>query len=537
MHTLPSLGLGLSSNAQHDDQPRPYALLDEQPGAFDYLEYSAPLSLDEARRHASLFPQMLARRGTVPLLFHPVHLNLFGPTLERAENLEALKAHCLHVGSPWVSNDVAWWHSHGHSLPGSVYIAPPLNEWALRLAEKHAQVIQQAVGIPLLLENPVVMTARGNWHVLDFLERLSTATECWMLLDVGHLLAHQLARGRGLFDGLLSFDFARVAQLHVAGGIVTERHGRLHYVDDHPQPVRDEVWQLLEFIAPRCRHLRAVTFEGDGHSDRSALRNLERLRAWAPRKQPFPMKADDVGTQKGVAGAMEEADAGLCWALFHEVHRGESRDDAAGALHELEFRQAVVGELLERVAPWTHLAVLASRTSVADFLASPQFRFAFETSGDLRSAYVAFARERLEDPGSTRLVDFDAWAWSTVERHRQPYRTGLAPGVCLAAFSWNLSEVISSARSVERHVRGRALYSDGVSVRSGLSSVVQAAGRAPFGPWTVALRRTPTRIEVHEVSAAEQAILERLSTGETTAVSSELAKSLLRKRLVTVAPE
>jgi hypothetical protein len=42
---------------------------------------------------------------------------------------------------------------------------------------------------------------------------------------------------------------------------------------------------------------------------------------------------------------------------------------------------------------------------------------------------------------------------------------------------------------------------------------------------------------VHEVSAAEQAILERLSTGETTAVSSELAKSLLRKRLVTVAPE
>ena len=50
-------------------------------------------SLEEAERDAGLFPTLLAARDRLPALFHPVHLNLAGPELEPAERLSALAAH------------------------------------------------------------------------------------------------------------------------------------------------------------------------------------------------------------------------------------------------------------------------------------------------------------------------------------------------------------------------------------------------------------------------------------------------------------
>jgi uncharacterized protein (UPF0276 family) len=279
---LPALGLGLSSNAQRADVPRPYELKRRHPESFDYLEYSAPLDVEAAAREASLFDTMLAHRAEVPLVYHPVHLNLFGPALETRARLGQLNRHCARVGSPWVSNDVAWWHHAGELLPGALYLSPPMTAEALAVAVTHARAVQAAVEVPLLLENPTVTCARGPMHVLDFMARLSDESGCWVLLDVGHLVSHQLTRGRGLLDGLDDFDFGRVAQLHVAGGVITSRGGRAHYVDDHPQPVRDEVWHLLEHVAPRCTALKALTFEADGHPEGQALRGLERLRALAP---------------------------------------------------------------------------------------------------------------------------------------------------------------------------------------------------------------------------------------------------------------
>ncbi len=118
MNTLPYLGLGLSSNAQVTDVPRPYALLDAHPGLFDYVEYSAPLDVAQARAEATLFSELERRRAEVPVLYHPVHLNLYGPELESPERLALAAAHVSAVGSPWVSNDVGWWHHAGTALPG-----------------------------------------------------------------------------------------------------------------------------------------------------------------------------------------------------------------------------------------------------------------------------------------------------------------------------------------------------------------------------------------------------------------------------------
>jgi len=60
---LPFLGLGLSTNLDPRVHPNPYRLIDRHPHLFDYVEYSAPLSLVAARREAGLLDEALQRRS------------------------------------------------------------------------------------------------------------------------------------------------------------------------------------------------------------------------------------------------------------------------------------------------------------------------------------------------------------------------------------------------------------------------------------------------------------------------------------------
>jgi uncharacterized protein len=532
VQALPSLGLGLSSNAQVADVPRPYELLRRHPDAFDYLEYSAPLDVDAAAREATLFPEMLQRRGEVPLVFHPVHLNLYGPQLESPGRLAAIRRHCELVQSPWVSNDVAWWHHGEGTFPGALYLSPPLTPEALSVCVRHAHTVRDAVGVPLLLENPTVPCARGPLHVLDFMERLSRETDCWLLLDVGHLLSHQLTRGNGLLDGLEGFDFGRVAQLHVAGGVITTRGARQHYVDDHPQPVRDEVWELLSFIAPRCRALRALTFEADGHPDAQALRGLARLRPFAPPRRTEPARAPAPRLASGPF-TLTDAEVDACWQLFDDVHAGRGQD-VEGARAELDFRLAVLAQQLDAEVPWARLAAARTREALATFQRSAAFRSTLAQAVPLAEAFLAWAETSAQTTGHgpRRLLDFER----ALRRHRAaPVRgpTGLGPGVTVATFDVDFAEVVFAAQALRRHLNDRAAWStDGVE-GSGLEGVLQAAARAPAGPWTVALRRVGLRVEVHALSGEELAVLRQLEAGASVDVAGDLAARLLRRGLVT----
>src|SRR4029077_9675650 len=101
-------------------------------------------------------------------------------------------------------------------------------------------------------------------HVLDFMAELHLRTGCGLILDLGHLLAFQLTAGLAPETGLDSFPLDAVVELHLAGGTVVARGDRRFYLDDHTQPVRDELFALLEKVLPRCEKLRAGGFEGDG---------------------------------------------------------------------------------------------------------------------------------------------------------------------------------------------------------------------------------------------------------------------------------
>ncbi|NMO19542.1 DUF692 family protein [Pyxidicoccus fallax] len=512
--TLPWRGLGLSSNLSTADVPQPYRLLDASPGLFDFVEYSAPLSLDEAKEQASLLPEMWRRRAEVPVLFHPVHLNLWGPELEPASALTALDAHARAVGSPWVGNDVGWWHVGGQPFPGYLYFTPAFNEAALVDCAAHALHVQRHLSMPLVLENPAVLARRGEWHVLDFMARLHQRTGLPLLLDLGHLFSHQLSAGLPLEAGLDGFPLDKVVEIHIAGGVVTRRGSRKFYVDDHTQPVREELFALLESLVPRCPSLRAVTFEGDGHPPEVALLSLRRLRKLIPAGERPPLKLPvprdvTVPPLTGESRPWALYDAGYCAAPPTTV------DDVEGTLADQDFRLAVVAEVLDRELPLTRLLLAGTREELAAFTGNAEFRSLYDGIG--RSPGQVFSRwamRRLRerpDEGASAALALEMLLPTLFMRPVPPPgpgQVGLAEDVRPGALPVDLSELVFAARAVRRHLTARA-WACGSLEMSGLESLAQVARRPAPGPWHFLARR---RGGGHEVLVTPPGLAEWLRT-------------------------
>jgi uncharacterized protein (UPF0276 family) len=533
---LPWRGLGLSSNLDPAIPPHPYRLLDAEPGLFDFVEYSAPLSLEEAREGAPLFAELWARRERVPVLFHPVHLNLWGPELEPPAVLALLDAHLRAVGSAWVGNDVGWWHAGGRPFPGYLFLAPPLSEAGLADAAAHALHVQAHLSVPLVLENPPVLARRGELHVLDFMARLHARTGAPLLLDLGHLWSHQLAAGLPPTAGLDGFPLEAVVEVHLAGGVVTgPAGGRRVYVDDHTQPVREELFALLEALLPRLPALRALTFEGDGHPAEVAALTLRRLRRLLPARPGAP--ALPVPHAAGhSAPYAPRADA---WEAFREAHAGEGAD-GEGARAEQDFRLAVLAEELDAAAPLTRLLLAGTREGLAAFATSAEYRAGFRPGGQgPAGALAAWARRRVREEGLEALAPVLAFegALEHAAHHApappRPGEVALSAEVRVLHFPLDLTELAFAARALRRHLTGRGWASGEVAL-SGLEALGQVAARAPRTPWTAVAVRRGRAFEVagvgRELAAALAAAAGGLPLGHLESVAPAEVWRELRRR-------
>jgi uncharacterized protein (UPF0276 family) len=486
MEGLPFLGLGLSSNLQAGDLPNPYRVRWARPELVDFVEYSAPLEFERAKAEATLFEEMWKRRSEVPVLFHPVHLNLWGPQLESVAALRALDAHARAVGSPWVGNDVAWWHSAGQPFPGYLYLTPPFDSAGLEECVAHAVHVQSQLSVPLALENPAVIARRGPMHVLDFMGELHARTGRPLILDLGHLLGFQLASGHEATVGLDGFPLEQVIEIHIAGGVVTRRGERGIYVDDHPMPVREELFAMLSLVLPRCTGLRAITFEGDGHPEPIAIQTLERLRtlmAQVPKGH-----AVAAGGSTSPQAATLTMNGTSSWNLFDERFGATAAtEDPEGTEAEIDFRLAVIAETLDRSFPLTRPMLAGARKSLLAFTASKRFRGCFEEGTSIEQAFRAHARERLRDQPDDTLASvmaFEAWAAGLRPLHNDR----LVPGTAVGVFPIDLSELLFAARVVRRHLANRA-HACGVFEATGLETLRQVAARAPRRPFAVAVQR------------------------------------------------
>jgi hypothetical protein len=112
---------------------------------------------------------------------------------------------------------------------------------------------------------------------------------------------------------------------------------------------------------------------------------------------------------------------------------------------------------------------------------------------------------------------------------------GLAEDVRVGAFPVDLTELVFAAKSLRRHLTGRAWGCEVLDV-SGLEALAQVARRPAPGPWTFLARRKGRGLEVLTVPASLGKALRPLAQGPQAveslppAVLAEgLARGLLRR--------
>jgi uncharacterized protein (UPF0276 family) len=163
----------------------------------------------------------------------------------------------------------AWYSEHlsvfvtpnGHVPNAQAGLGLPViyDDEAFELLASKLRRLSQALGCRVLLENPAQFTpvSEMDWSEPEFLNRLYHAGVSGTLLDLHNL--YVCARN-GVADPLSyldTLDLDSVEEVHLAGG--DEFNG--FYMDSHATVTPPPVWELARAYLPRCRRLRAITFE------------------------------------------------------------------------------------------------------------------------------------------------------------------------------------------------------------------------------------------------------------------------------------
>ena len=162
--------------------------------------------------------------------WHAEHLNLFIAPRSSVPNAQA------GLGLPVIYDDEAF-----------DLMAPKLRS------------VARAFGCRILLENGSFFTPVPDLDYTEpeFLNRLLHAGLSGTLLDLHNLLVSACNGGMDPAAYLDALDLDGVEEVHLAGG--DDHEG--FYMDSHSTVTPGVVWELAYEYLPRCRNLKAITFE------------------------------------------------------------------------------------------------------------------------------------------------------------------------------------------------------------------------------------------------------------------------------------
>jgi uncharacterized protein len=233
MHpSIPNHGVGIGLRAPHMAEiaaARPLLGFLEV-HAENYMAETVVLErlLELRRDYAVSVHGVALSLGSAERLDH-VHLGRFKVLIERTEPV-------------FVSEHLAW------SAIGGVYLNDllplPYTEESLDLFCSHVEQAQEAIGQPLLIENPSSYLRYRHSCIpeTEFLTEVAGRTGCGILCDVNNIYVS--ARNFG-FDPIAYLDalpMGAVREIHLAGHHLAEDVDIL--IDDHGSRVAQPVWDL-----------------------------------------------------------------------------------------------------------------------------------------------------------------------------------------------------------------------------------------------------------------------------------------------------
>jgi uncharacterized protein (UPF0276 family) len=276
LSSLPTLGLGVSTEYGAGDAPSaldPLELRGLHPEFASFLE----IGVETAK---GLDPAARAWLATgAPCTYHFLDLNLDEPEDFDALWLEELHALAAELRPAWLCGDAGLWHFGPRDRAHMLLLPPVLTDSsASALASGVARLREASGGYEVLPENPPGVAFPGDLHLLDFFARVVDRADSGMLLDCAHLAIYQRMAGCRAIDGLDGFPLERVVELHVAGGVESEVRGFRFVEDLHGNEALPETWEILDFVVPRAKNLRAVVHECERNTLVHTLPGFERIR-------------------------------------------------------------------------------------------------------------------------------------------------------------------------------------------------------------------------------------------------------------------
>ena len=186
-------------------------------------------------------------RARYPVSLHGVGLGLGSLEAPHVAHLRQLKALVERIEPVLVSEHLCW-NRAGERCFNDLLPVPRV-EGALQVVAEHIDIVQNALGRPILIENVSAYVAfEGEVCTeAEMLADLVARTGCGVLLDLNNLHVNALNLGIDSFAELARLPKHCVSEMHVAGFEWLDSVA----IDTHGAPVSGAVWTLLDAALER----------------------------------------------------------------------------------------------------------------------------------------------------------------------------------------------------------------------------------------------------------------------------------------------
>lgn len=186
-----------------------------------------------------------AIRERYPVSLHGVCMSIGGQDELDTRHLARFRELIVRYEPALVSEHLAW-SSHGGTFFNDLLPLPYTNATLDKVCE-HIDQIQEAIGRPILLENPstYLTFASSTMSETQFIRAVAQRTGCGLLLDINNVFVSATNHGYSAGEWLADFPLEYVDQIHLAGH--TEQHDdelTPLLIDSHDRAVAAPVWAL-----------------------------------------------------------------------------------------------------------------------------------------------------------------------------------------------------------------------------------------------------------------------------------------------------
>jgi uncharacterized protein (UPF0276 family) len=196
----------------------------------------------------------------LPIVLHSIGMSICSADIFDEEFAENLMEWAARLNSPWISEHLAFSRvGSGHETNAAIALPVAYDLEMLDLLVPRVRFFTDSLTCPFLLENSVFYVRYPDQDLAEeeFLNRLCARSGCGVLLDLHNVYTNSVNHGLSAWDYLDHLDLQNVKEIHIAGGAPMMGF----HADSHNGPVLEGVWEMLEYVAPRAKNLRGVTFE------------------------------------------------------------------------------------------------------------------------------------------------------------------------------------------------------------------------------------------------------------------------------------